>query len=259
MIEPTRCLLQSHFHQTADGRVYALAGRACRFSGETGSTAAMTQTLTQQTLTETQKGETQTRSFECAIKAQLAARPERATLFWMDAENGVCSGASEYAAGTLPETKLRAEDADSLAVETAVDGTAVAHLYGPEQVHGDSGNAVRRRRLSRAMQYTQLNGRRRKSIKTKTPACFGNQAGVLSCCGVAIKERLAAAVDADLVDHGVRPMLDEEGGDLRDILRHHILAGQTGPRNTHHVGKHAAGLIRWTRIPHGDLKRRETS
>ena len=37
-------------------------------------------------------------------------------------------------------------------------------------------------------------------------------------------------------------MLDEEGGDLRDILRqNHILAGQIGPRNTHHVGKHAAG------------------
>ena len=75
------------------------------------------------------------------------------------------------------------------------------------------------------------------------PACF-EQAGILSCCGVVrSKERLlAAAVDADLVDHGVRPMLDEEGGDLRDILRQdHILAGQVGPRNAHHVGEHAAG------------------
>lgn len=77
----------------------------------------------------------------------------------------------------------------------------------------------------------------------KMPACF-EQAGVLSCCGVVrSKERLlAAAVDADLVDHGVRPMLNEEGSNLRDILRQdHILAGQIGPRNTHHVGKHAAG------------------
>ena len=95
-------------YQTADGRVYALAGQGMSLSGETGSTAAMTQTLTQ-TLTETQKGETQTRSFECAIKVQLAARPERVTLFWMDAESGVLRR-EEYAAGTLPET-LRAEDA----------------------------------------------------------------------------------------------------------------------------------------------------
>ena len=141
-------------YQTADGRVYALAGQGMSLSGETGSTAAMTQTLTQ-TLTETQKGETQTRSFECAIKVQLAARSERVTLFWMDAESGVLRR-EEYAAGTLPET-LRAEDAEFLlAVETAADGTQSRALYGPEQetqtletlFEGDKGFLQ--------MQYTQL-------------------------------------------------------------------------------------------------------
>ena len=114
----------------------------------------MTQTLTQ-TLTETQKGETQTRSFECAIKVQLAARPERVTLFWMDAESGALRR-EEYEAGTLPET-LRAEDAEFLlAVETAVDGTQSRAIYGPEQetqsletlFEGDKGLLQ--------MQYTQL-------------------------------------------------------------------------------------------------------
>ena len=141
-------------YQTADGRVYALAGQGMSLSGETGSTAAMTQTLTQ-TLTETQKGETQTRSFECAIKVQLAARPERVTLFWMDAESGVLRR-EEYAAGALPET-LRAEDAEFLlAVETAVDGTQRRAIYEPEQeaqsletlFEGDKGFLQ--------MQYTQL-------------------------------------------------------------------------------------------------------
>ena len=141
-------------YQTADGRVYALAGQGMSCSGEAGSTAAITQTLTQ-TLTETQKGETQTRSFECAIKVQLAARPERVTLFWMDAESGLLRS-EEYAAGTLPET-LRAEDAEFLlAVETAVDGTQSRALYGPEQetqtletlFEGDKGFLQ--------MQYTQL-------------------------------------------------------------------------------------------------------
>ena len=141
-------------YQTADGRVYALTGQGMSLSGETGSTAAMTQTLTQ-TLTEAQKGETQTRSFECAIKVQLAARPERVTLFWMDAESGVLRR-EEYAAGTLPET-LRAEDAEFLlAVETAVDGTQRRAIYEPEQeaqsletlFEGDKGFLQ--------MQYTQL-------------------------------------------------------------------------------------------------------
>lgn len=141
-------------YQTTDGRVYALAGQGMSCSGEEGSTAAMTQTLSQ-TLTEKQKGETQTRSFSCAVKVQLAARPERVTLFWMDAENGLLRR-EEYAAGTLPET-LRAEDAEFLlAVETAADGTQRRAIYGPEQATQSLETLFEGDKGFLQMQYTQL-------------------------------------------------------------------------------------------------------
>ena len=117
-------------YQTADGRVYARAGQGISASGNEGAYPSMTQTLRQELKKSGKDGKT-TRKFECAVKMQLTAEPEKVTLFWMDTEHGVLKQES-YQPGTLPETLDVKRAQFLLCVETAADGTQTRTLYGPE-------------------------------------------------------------------------------------------------------------------------------
>ena len=117
-------------YQTADGHVYARAGQGISASGNEGAYPAMTQTLHQE-LTQNGKDGKTSRKFECTVKMQLTAEPEKVTLFWMDTEQGVLRQET-YLPGTLPETLDAKEAQFLLCVETAADGAQTRKLYGPE-------------------------------------------------------------------------------------------------------------------------------
>lgn len=141
-------------YQTEDGRVYALTGSGITFSSDEGSSASTTQTL-EQTLSRTENGEKQEYAFRCAIKVQLAPRPDQVTLFWMDAENGV-RRQQTYAAGTLPKA-LKADGASFLvAVQTAQDGTQSCTLYSREEETQQLETLCGRENGLLSMQYTEL-------------------------------------------------------------------------------------------------------
>lgn len=124
------CFYANPIYQAADGTIYARSAAGVLLSGGDTVRTAMTQTQNQ-TLSETKNGEKQTRSFECAIRFEIAAAPQTVTLFWMDEEDGVLRREA-YKAGSLPE----ALDADGaqflLAIETGADGTQTRRVYGPE-------------------------------------------------------------------------------------------------------------------------------
>ncbi len=115
-------------YQTADGEVYVLAGQGTALSGDRVAGESFSHKL-EDTRTETENGQTRTRSLSVEVTLEAAPLPEQIVLVELDERHAVLSETA-HTPGTVPE-ELTLTGACLLVESHNADGSVTRAVYSP--------------------------------------------------------------------------------------------------------------------------------